>query len=284
MPPRNSTTTTTNTTATATNTERRRALARLIGLPPALAAAAGPLVARAAAAADAAVGTAAAPLHLASGPRPTPVLELYTSQGCSSCPPAERWLSGLTTHPRLWQTLVPLAFHVDYWDHLGWRDPYASARHSQRQRDLLAQGATRSVYTPGFVLAGREWRGWFQGQPLPEAGNDAPVGVLRLDRRGDTVTLVFTPDPARPAPAGLSAQVAQLGFGLQDDVARGENAGRRLAQDFVVLAHWQADAQGPLQWRTRWPADRRGRRQAIVAWLSLPGRVAPYQAVGGWLD
>ena len=61
-----------------------------------------------------------------SGPQRTHLLELFTSEGCSSCPPAEAWLSKLKADPRLWKDFVPLAFHVDYWDHLGWRDPFAA--------------------------------------------------------------------------------------------------------------------------------------------------------------
>src|SRR5436309_15974793 len=61
-----------------------------------------------------------------SGPQKVRLIELFTSEGCSSCPPAEAWLSKLKSDPRLWKDFVPLAFHVDYWDHLGWRDPFAS--------------------------------------------------------------------------------------------------------------------------------------------------------------
>ncbi len=65
-------------------------------------------------------------LHLASGDTRVNLLELYTSEGCSSCPPADRWLSGLRQDPRLWRQLVPVAFHVDYWDGIGWPDRFAS--------------------------------------------------------------------------------------------------------------------------------------------------------------
>lgn len=68
----------------------------------------------------------AAPVQFQSGLIQTSLLELYTSEGCSSCPPAEAWISGLKEGRRLWKDLVPVAFHVDYWDHLGWNDPFAS--------------------------------------------------------------------------------------------------------------------------------------------------------------
>lgn len=70
---------------------------------------------------------AAAGLELTSGKQQTTLVELYTSQGCSSCPPAERWLSSLQNDPRLWKELIPVAFHVDYWNYLGWNDQIGRA-------------------------------------------------------------------------------------------------------------------------------------------------------------
>jgi hypothetical protein len=219
-------------------------------------------------------------LRISSGAAPTPVLELFTSQGCSSCPPADRWLSRMREHPQLWHGLIPLAFHVDYWDRLGWPDPFANPGHSARQRGYARGGASRGVYTPGFMLAGREWRGWFQGEPLNLPGS-AEVGRLTLRLKGDSLRLAF--DASTAAPTGLIAHVARLGFGLRTPVNRGENAGRMLTHDFVVLSLQQIAASTPNQWITRLPRDSRGERQAIVAWLSAPGQLAPYQAVGGWL-
>jgi hypothetical protein len=73
-----------------------------------------------------------------SGPARVGLLELYTSEGCSSCPPAESWLSGLAGNDALWKDVVPVAFHVDYWDYLGWRDVFASSAFSERQRDYAS--------------------------------------------------------------------------------------------------------------------------------------------------
>ena len=219
-------------------------------------------------------------LTIRSGEMATPVLELFTSQGCSSCPPAERWLSALSDHPQLWRGFIPLAFHVDYWDRLGWPDPFANPGYSARQRAYARNGASRAVYTPGFILAGREWRGWFRGEAL-KLPSSAPVGTLTLHLDGDRLHLSFS--ETQPAPAGLVAHVARLGFGLRSAVTRGENAGRTLEHDFVVLTLQQIDASAPHRWQARLPADPRGERQALVAWLSTPGQPAPYQAVGAWL-
>src|SRR5262252_2023521 len=110
-------------------------------------------------------------IHFQSGTNRTALIELYTSEGCSSCPPAEEWLSKLKAHPRLWIDLVPAAFHVDYWDYLGWRDPFGAAAYSDRQRTYAAEWKSRSIYTPGFVLDGKEFRGWFKPDKLPQASD-----------------------------------------------------------------------------------------------------------------
>ncbi len=221
-------------------------------------------------------------LHITSGETATPVLELFTSQGCSSCPPAERWLSSLTTHPGLWREVIPLAFHVDYWDQLGWADPFANPAHSGRQRAYAHLGASQGVYTPQLFVAGREWRGWFRHQPLPlPLARSADAGRLTLELEGDVVRLTLSAE--QPAPLELTAHIARLGFGLRSAVTRGENAGRTLRHDFVVLSLQQLGPTTANHWRTHLAADSRGQRQALVAWLSAPGQPAPYQAVGAWL-
>ena len=94
----------------------------------------------------------AADYSFESGQRKTHLIELFTSQGCSSCPPAEAWLSKLKSEPGLWKDFVPIAFHVDYWDRLGWRDPFASKDWTARQYQYSENWKSESVYTPGFVL------------------------------------------------------------------------------------------------------------------------------------
>lgn len=104
---------------------------------------------------------AATPTLYESADEQVSILELYTSHGCSSCPPADAWLSKLVDRPGLWDEFIPLAFHVDYWNDLGWPDRFASKTFTDRQREYARQGYLSSVYTPGFVLRGDEWRGWF---------------------------------------------------------------------------------------------------------------------------
>src|SRR5437899_7536374 len=117
------------------------------------------------------LGACAGPLFLQSSENQVAFLALFTSEGCSSCPPAEVWLSGLKTTPGLWKQFVPVAFHVDYWDYLGWRDPWASKAFSDRQRAYVQTWRGDSIYTPGFVLNGQEWRGWSRQKDGPPGSN-----------------------------------------------------------------------------------------------------------------
>ena len=224
-------------------------------------------------------------LHVQSPPERVPVLELFTSHGCSSCPPADKWLRGFVDHPGLWKDVIPLAFHVDYWDGLGWPDRFASDGYSRRQRDYRGTGRISSVYTPGFVLNGREWRGWFLGR-RPELLPGAEVGILslNLDREGGA-RLRF--DPAgRSQGLKLRAHLAVLGFGLATPVGGGENAGRILEEHFVVLGYGSSPQAGEArQWTLALPetVPAETRRRAVAAWVSVADDPAPIQAVAAWL-
>lgn len=215
-----------------------------------------------------------------------PMVELFTSQGCSSCPPASSWLGRLADHPGLWQEFVPLAFHVDYWDYIGWKDRFADPRNSSRQRLYQHFGHVSSVYTPGFVLAGQEWKGFFRGDKL--ALRPGPkVGRLQLELLEEQNIKVRFQPITDNIPQQLQLHVALLGFGLRTPVERGENSGKQLQENFVVLG-WRNKKIDRLagEWTLPMPTviDTDPERQAVVAWVSEWGSPAPLQAVGGWLE
>lgn len=221
----------------------------------------------------------AAETTFTSSPARTHLLELYTSEGCSSCPPAEAWFSKLKEAPGLWQNFVPIAFHVDYWDRLGWRDPFAAKAWTARQYAYSASWQSANVYTPGFVLDGREWR----QNGVPAASRETP-GILKLEVvRPDRVAATFQPRTEAGRP--YSVHVARLGFDLKTNVKAGENRGRQLRHDFVVLALEEAPLQNGRAEVTL-PAGPAaadpGGRQAIVAWVTDGSQMEPIQAVGGW--
>ena len=215
-----------------------------------------------------------------SKPTRTHLLELFTSEGCSSCLPAEAWLSDLKNESRLWQDFVPLAFHVDYWDHLGWRDPFASKTWTERQADYSARWKSETVYTPAFVLDGVAWR----NSVLPSAATETP-GVLKITIKGERVMAAFK--AATSAGRHYEIHVARLGFALGADVTAGENNGRKLVHDFVVLGLTNEGMKSGMK-ELRLPAESlkqvANSRRGIAAWVTQAGQIEPIQAVGGWLQ
>jgi len=210
------------------------------------------------------------------------LVELFTSEGCSSCPRADATLLDLESHPDLWRTFAPIGLHVDYWDRLGWRDRFATVGNGQRQRDYARAGLASGVYTPGWFVGGQEWRGWFTGQSLP-IGNSTKVGSLGIVIEGAQVK-VHTADSAL-ARIASQVHVAIIGTGLTSQVSRGENRDRTLNHAFVALSQAQAkflSGAGELGM----PAmdnDDVPTRRAVVAWVTRAHSPVPLQAVGGWL-
>jgi hypothetical protein len=145
----------------------------------------------------------AAPITFQSSETQTSLLELYTSEGCSSCPPAESWLSRLKESPGLWKEFVPVAFHVDYWDYLGWRDPWSSKTFTDRQHAYAHAWRSDSVYTPGFVLNGKEWRAWSRQKAGPKSAG-VRAGVLTVSSSDtDRWQVSF-------APANVNGQITKF--------------------------------------------------------------------------
>ncbi len=214
------------------------------------------------------------------------LLELFTSEGCSSCPPADRWLSGLVDDPRLWRQVVPVAFHVDYWDSIGWPDRFAHPAFSERQRMHARGGVVRSVYTPGFVARGEEWRGWFR-RPVLDVASPPPAGILSLDVDTATGRIDGRYTAAHALDGPLELHVALLGFDLQTEVRAGENEGRTLRHDFVVLGHARVplDGASPRFHAATTLPDARvdAPRRALAAWVSRANDTRALQAAGGWL-
>lgn len=168
------------------------------------------------------------------------LLELYTSEGCSSCPPADRWLSRIALDGPGPDRVVPLAFHVDYWDRLGWKDRFASPRFTERQYALAGQAGSRAVYTPGVFLNFAEFRGWASARfdEALRAVNGKPARAdIRLElERPAPGQLAIKADFRLKSGARQSAQafVALYEQRLSTDVKAGENRAVTLRHDYVV--------------------------------------------------
>lgn len=170
------------------------------------------------------------------------VVELYTSEGCSSCPPADRWLSRLQADAGV----VALAFHVDYWDRLGWKDRFASPVYTQRQAAQQRVSGARFSYTPQVIVNGIDRPDWPRAS-IAAAVRPAPVDV-RLSRDGNRVSAVVA--ALKGAPTRLAAYWAVTEQNHVSAVKAGENEGATLTHDAVVrdyrpVAHWDAAPGGP---------------------------------------
>ncbi len=222
----------------------------------------------------------AAPQHFESGEQQTMLVELFTSEGCSSCPPAEAFMNTLIQDEQLWRRVIPLALHVGYWDYLGWKDAFADPAHAQRQRAYAKAQRASTVYTPAWFINGRSWRPSLFYRQLPEV--EAPrVGKLSLLLEGSGLHATFK---AADLSSPRTLYVARLGFGLESQIRAGENRGRHARHDFVVIGYTaQSSATG--EWRLPLPEPRivGVTTQALVAWVSRGDSPVPLQSVGGWL-
>ena len=217
-------------------------------------------------------------IHIASDDKQVALVELFTSEGCSSCPPAEAWMNKFVKDEGLWKRVIPMAFHVDYWDYIGWKDRFAQSRFSDRQYRYQKEGGIRTVYTPGVLVNGDEWRS-FGKQP---SSTDEKVGSLMLDISDSGVSAKF--DSVRKKAGALKLHLAVLAFGLTTEVAAGENRGRQLPHEFVVVGVNET-VSSDLRWQAVLPEikNTNASRHAIVAWVSETDSQRPLQATGGWL-
>lgn len=227
------------------------------------------------------------PVRFTAGPARVSLIELYTSEGCSSCPPAEKWLGQLREAPGLWRDFVPVAFHVDYWNRLGWPDRFSSKEFTQREYAYSAAWDSESVYTPCFVRDGREWR----TREIPGAASGASAGTLTVnyDAAKGTLRADFAPvagkggsDQTAAIEKTYEMHAAVLGAGIVSKVMSGENRGETLHHEFIALALVHGAPGRELALAV--PSVPGVPRHALAVWVTRRGSLAPVQAAGGWLE
>ena len=173
------------------------------------------------------------------------MVELFTSQGCSSCPPADALLAELADR----EDVIAMALHVDYWDYIGWKDKFADPAFTKRQKLYAYAAGTRTIYTPQMIVNGREHVVGSKPMKLADLierhKRTTQTAQVALDRRGDTVSIRVT---AKGRAAGDSViRLAVLTPGETVEIKRGENAGRTLTyrnivRDIVDLAEWDGNS------------------------------------------
>ena len=186
----------------------------------------------------------AAPSHAAtvcevkSGVATAALVELYTSEGCSSCPPADRRLNDLRRQAGAAAVVVPLALHVSYWDRIGWADAYAQKTFDARQSQLVENQKQHLVYTPQFFVNGSELRNWDAELPAVIRrinSKPAPLTIALKSTPAANATLLLEASAAAPDPRTAGAlYVAVSESGLVSHVLRGENSGATLRHDDTV--------------------------------------------------
>ena len=175
-----------------------------------------------------------------SGPNTAALVELYTSEGCSSCPPADQLLGQLRRSLGPATEVIPLALHVNYWDHIGWKDPYAQGAFGERQKWLVHANNQRTIYTPQFFVGGAELRSRRETlQSEVQRLNTTPAGAsIRVQAAvSASGALTLTAEArARGGVDPLALYLAVTESGLVSKVTRGENGGATLRHDHVVRA------------------------------------------------
>jgi hypothetical protein len=223
-----------------------------------------------------------------NGPERTALIELYTSEGCSSCPPAEEWVRALRWKPGLWKDFVPVEFHVNFWDSLGWKDRFSTTETTQRNYAYATSWGCQP-YTPCFARNGVQWKpGWGV-----VSGPGAPMGILTVDVGDSGICKVqFWPGSAiqMPEDGSFEVHLAVLGGGISSEVTGGENKGSTLDHEFVVLGLTHLALAPPERSAVQQASvalprlvASEGSRRALAAWVTLKGELEPLQATGGWL-
>jgi hypothetical protein len=173
---------------------------------------------------------AAAACSAQSGAAREHLVELYTSEGCDSCPPAERWMSTLRKHA----DLIGLEFHVDYWDTSDWRDPFSDHAYTLRQKALAQRGNRDQIFTPQIWLDGQVWNNWPKAAPPDIADVPAPRLTVSATLQDDALELQADVDPAGAASRRIFVALSESA--LSEQVRGGENRGKTLRHDEVVRA------------------------------------------------
>ncbi len=219
-----------------------------------------------------------------SGPQTVALVELYTSEGCDSCPPVDRWLSTLKGDQKFEGRAIPLAMHVDYWDNLGWQDPYSQPVFTARQREISSIHHDSTVYTPQILLAGKDFR-----QGLSSSSSGFEGAVRKINHTAPRADLGLTMQPAAgelklDANAKLKnpgeARDAALYFAIFENslssaVAAGENKGKLLKHDFVVrqwLGPFAFSADGTLAMARAIPVQAKWKQQELGVAMFVQNR------------
>jgi len=221
------------------------------------------------------------------------LLELYTSEGCSSCPPADQFLSSLKSAGISDQQLIPMAFHVTYWDYIGWKDRFANQQFDKRQREQASKNKLTTIYTPQFVLSGDDYRSYatFSEDVNKRAVEKATVAIslsayISSDGKGtEMMHLGLSGDISMNEVEDVGFYLVVIEDNLTSDVYEGENDGRKLQHDYVVRQllgpYYQSEQESKLRREQTIALQPEWKREdlSIVAFAENPKTGEVLQAV-----
>ena len=218
-------------------------------------------------------------LELNSGDNKVHLLELYTSESCSSCPPAEKFVSQFKDSNKLWKKVIPLSFHVAYWNHLHWKDKFSKKEFSQRQR-IGARKIKSSVYTPQLLLDGVDVP---NNRILSLIEKEIPVGNLNVSLSKDlSEAKINFSSKEKISSRDYFCHAAVLLSGSKVKITSGENSGKTLKEDFIVLDEFKMKAKKTANSLTcKLAIDvEKAKHQSLVFWIVDSESNQVIQAVG----
>lgn len=202
----------------------------------------------------------------------TPVIELYTSESCSSCPPADKWVSSLKN-----KNLVVQVFHVDYWNHLSWKDRFSSAEFTARQREMAAINDLNSIYTPQILLNSKDWPQWHKG--LQFVNQQKAQFAIQLERVNEQTVSVDVQSLAGNT-QNWTAYWTVTENGQTTQVKSGENAGQFLSHDFIVTQYQKLKPQeGSKKFNLNLKTPLAGAQKSFNFVITHPQNALPLQAL-----
>ncbi len=198
------------------------------------------------------------------------VVELYTSQGCSSCPPADAILAELAKR----DDVIALALHVDYWDYLGWKDQFGSPDHAQRQRAYARRAGKGMVYTPQMIVGGRDHLVGAKPMKLAELISAhyraKPAVTMRLTRDGDVLAVIAERNGSAALPEKMMVHLVRFDPLREVEIRRGENAGRKISYANIVTS-WDPVAKWDGKEALKLSIDLRGDTSPVAVLVQTSG-------------
>lgn len=225
-------------------------------------------------------------LSIKSDIKQTTLLELFTSEGCNSCPPADEWVNTFLKNDKLFKEVIPVVFHVDYWDRLGWVDKFATNKYTKRQYSYSHAWKKSSVYTPGFILNGKEFKNWRSYKKGFQFLNKK-VGVLKANITNNKIKINF--NSIYNENRKILIEVSITGMNFISKVKAGENNGEIFNHSFVSVAldtYQNKIKDGSLQQTIPLPKFTKdnNRKYAITIWISDANTKEVIQSVASYLN